>query len=68
MGWRQALSEKARKAFDLEWSIGRSVVRLSQTEVPMRQIGDRVVLVQRSALAAYTALEEIRAAASNMAA
>jgi hypothetical protein len=34
----------------------------------MRQIGDRIVLVQRSALAAYTALEEIRAAASNMAA
>ena len=68
MRWRQALSEKARKAFELEWSIGRSVVRLSQTEVPMRQIGDRVVLVQRSALAAYRALEEIRAAAGNIAA
>ena len=68
MRWRQALSEKARKAFELEWSIGGSVVRLSQTEVPMRQIGDRVVLVQRSALAAYRALEEIRAAAGNIAA
>ena len=34
----------------------------------MRQIGDRVVLVQRSALAAYRALEEIRAAAGNIAA
>ena len=60
--------KKARRAFELEWSIGRSVVRLSQTEVPMRQIGDRVVLVQRSALAAYRALEEIRAAAGNIAA
>ena len=43
-------------------------VRLSQTEVLMRQIGDRIVLVQRSALAAYRALEEIRAAAGNIAA
>jgi hypothetical protein len=68
MRWRQALSEKARKAFELEWSIGRSVVRLSQTEVPMRQIGDRVVLVQRLALAADRALEEIHAAAGNIAA
>ena len=68
MRWRQALSEKARKAFDLEWSIGRSVVRLSQTEVPMRQIGDRAMLVQRAALAAYRVLDEIRAADGNIAA
>ena len=60
--------KKARRAFEQKWSVDRSVVRLSQTEVPMRQIGDRVVLVQRSALAAYRALDEIRAAAGNIAA
>ena len=51
---------------DVEWSIGRLVVLLSQTEVPMRQICDRAVLLQRSALAAYRALDEIRAAAGNI--
>jgi len=60
--------EKARRAFEQAWSVDRSVVRLSQTEVPMRQIGDRAMLVQRAALAAYRALEEIRAAAGNIAA
>ena len=60
--------ENARRAFEQEWSVDRSVVLLSQTEVPMRQICDRAVLVQRSALAAYITLDEIRAAAGNIAA
>lgn len=34
----------------------------------MRQICDRAVLVQRPALAAFRALDEIRAAAGNIAA
>ena len=58
--------ENARRAFEQEWSVDRSVVLLSQTEVPMRQICDRAVLLQRSALAAYRALDEIRAAAGNI--
>ena len=60
--------ENARRAFEQEWSVDRSVVLLSQTEVPMRQIGDRAMLVQRAALAAYRVLDEIRAADGNIAA
>lgn len=60
--------EKARGAFEQEWSVDRSVVVLSQTEVPMRQICDWAVLVQRPPLAAYITLDKIRAANGNIAA
>ena len=60
--------EKARSPLEQEWSVDRSVVLLSLTEVPMRQICDRAVLVKRSALAAYVTLYEIRAADGNIAA
>ena len=60
--------EKARRAFEQEWSVDRSVVLLSQTEVPMRQICDGAVLVQRPPLAAYITLDDIRAADGNIAA
>ena len=60
--------EKARRAFEQEWSVYRSVVVLSQTEVPMRQICDWAVFVQRPPLAAYITLDEIRAADGNIAA
>ena len=60
--------EKSRRAFEQEWSVDRSVVLLSQTEVPMRQIYDGAVLVQRPPLAAYITPDDIRAADGNVAA